>query len=40
VLVFEVKPALAACDNVMKMGSLHNLQRAKKLTTFCNPHLP
>jgi hypothetical protein len=40
VLVFEVKSALIACDNVVKMGSLHSLQRAKKLTAFCDPHLP
>jgi hypothetical protein len=40
VLVFEVRPALVACDNVAKMGSLHSLPRAKKLTTFYDPHLP
>jgi hypothetical protein len=40
VLVFEVKPALVADDNVVKMGSLHILHRVKKLTAFCGPHLP
>jgi hypothetical protein len=40
VLVFEVEPALIACDNVAKMGSLHSIQRAKKLTAFYDPHLP
>jgi hypothetical protein len=39
-LIFEVKPALIACDTVVKMGSLHNVQREKKLTAFCDPHLP
>jgi hypothetical protein len=39
-VVFEVKPALVACDNVVKMGSLHRLQRAKNFTVFCDPHLP
>jgi hypothetical protein len=38
-LIFEVKPALIACDNTMEMGSLHSLQRAKKLTAFWDPHL-
>jgi hypothetical protein len=27
-------------DNVVKMGLLHSLQRAKKLTAFCDPRLP
>jgi hypothetical protein len=40
VLVFEVRPALVACDNVVKMGSPHRFQRGKKLTTFCDSHLP
>jgi hypothetical protein len=40
VLAFEVKPALIACDNVAKMGSLHSLQRPKKTTAFCDHHLP
>jgi hypothetical protein len=35
-----VKPALIACDNVTKMGSLHNVQHAEKLTAFCDRHLP
>jgi hypothetical protein len=39
-LVFEAKPALIARGNVPKNGSLHNLQRAKKLTAFCDRRLP
>jgi hypothetical protein len=39
-LAFEVKPTLIACDNVVKMGSLHSLQRVKKLTALCDLHLP
>jgi hypothetical protein len=38
-LIFEVKPALIACDSVVKMGSLHSLQPEKKVTAFCDPHL-
>jgi hypothetical protein len=38
-LGFEVKPTLIACDDVAKKGLLHSLQRAKKLTVFCDPHL-
>jgi hypothetical protein len=40
VLVFEMKPVIIVCDNVVKMGSPHSLQRAKKLTAFGDPHLP
>jgi hypothetical protein len=40
VLAFKVRPALIACDNVVKMGSLYSLQCAKKLTAFGDPHLP
>jgi hypothetical protein len=40
VLAFEVKPALIACDDLAKIGSLHRLQRAKKITAFCDAHLP
>jgi hypothetical protein len=40
VLVFDVKPALIACDDVAKMGSLHSLQHTKKLTAFCHSQLP
>jgi hypothetical protein len=39
-LAFEVERALITCDNVVKMGSLHRLQRGKKLTAFCDPQLP
>jgi hypothetical protein len=39
-LIFEVKSVPIACDNVVKMGWLHRLQRAKKLTAFCDPDLP
>jgi hypothetical protein len=40
VLVFKVKPAIIACDNVAKKDSLHRLQRPKELIAFCDPHLP
>jgi hypothetical protein len=34
-----MKPALIACDNASKMGSLHSIQHAKKLTAFFDTHL-
>jgi hypothetical protein len=37
VLVFDVKPALIACDNVAKMDSLHKVQRVKKFTASGDP---
>jgi hypothetical protein len=39
-MVFGVKPALIAHDNVAKIGSLYSLQRAKNLAAFCDHHLP
>jgi hypothetical protein len=38
-LVFEVKLALIACENVAAKGLLHRLQRAKKFIAFCDAHL-
>jgi hypothetical protein len=39
-LVFGVKSVLIAREDMVKKGSLHSLQRAKKLTKFCDPHVP
>jgi hypothetical protein len=40
VLVFQVKLAFIACDDVAEMCLLHGLQQAKKLAAFRDPHLP
>jgi hypothetical protein len=39
-MVFQAKPALIACDDMVAASFLHSLRHGKKLTAFCDRHLP
>jgi hypothetical protein len=38
VLVFQIKPTLIACDDVVKTSSLDGVKHTKKLAAFCDPY--